>query len=100
MHPAPQIDPHGCGHDGALCGDDAADGRADSRVDIRHRGDVPVNDRQLRHVLELLPGGSLEIVRPYLDGDAAAGDFLEDGHGRGWTNLPAIESARRPLMRS
>ena len=54
VHPAAYVDPHRGGDDGLLRRDDAAHRCADPLVNVRHGGDVPVHDRQLRHVDELL----------------------------------------------
>ena len=44
-HAAADIDADGGRDDGAIGGNDAADGGADAGVHVRHRGDVPMDER-------------------------------------------------------
>src|SRR5262245_25764047 len=60
-HPATNIDPHSCWNDRAFGWDDTADGRANSPMDIRHRGNPLIDDRQMGNVQELLSGFVLQL---------------------------------------
>src|SRR6266496_1716386 len=71
------------GDDRAPGRNDRAHGRADSGMHVGHRRDVAEHDRQLRHVGELLPRMSLDVVGENLDRHAPAFDDLSDWHWGG-----------------
>ena len=80
------VDPYRSGNDCTFGRNDAANGRANSGVNVGHRGDVTVNDGQARDILELTASCRLEVGRPHLDGDAAILQFNCDWHGgRGYS---------------
>ena len=62
--PQPMSTPTAAGMIGALRRDHRADGRADAGVHVRHRGDVAMDDRQLRQVDELLQRLGLDVLGP------------------------------------
>src|SRR5204863_8860452 len=67
-------------NDRGVRGNHRADGRTDAEMDIRHRGDVMMHDRQLRDVDELLARLRLDVASIDLDRDASLVNFLENGH--------------------
>jgi hypothetical protein len=77
---ATDIDAHSRRNDGAFSRNYASNSRADPCVDIRHCGDVAMHDRQLGDVFKLASCFRLEIRRPYLDRNTAAGDFDGNWH--------------------
>ena len=61
-HPAADVHAHGGGDDGAAGGDDGADGGAHTEVAVGHHGDVPKDEGHSGEVVNLLPGGVLDLL--------------------------------------
>src|SRR5262249_11027460 len=79
-HAATDIHADGRGNDRTVRSDDRAHRRADARMNVGHRRDVMMHDRQLRHVDELPARLGLDFSGIDPDRDAALFDDLPDGH--------------------
>ena len=79
-HAAADVDADGRRDDGALGGDDRADGGADAHVGVGHEGHVALHDGQAGGLLSLTDGVGLDVARPRdelgVDGGGHGGDLL------------------------
>lgn len=96
-HAAPDIDAHRGRNDRPLRRDHRSDCRAHAPVAVGHDGDVAMDERHRRHVIELLPRLVLDghPVDPSLD--QAAVRSLDDLHCRFLVDRRAAR-ARHPML--